>query len=185
MSYLAGSDPRDLWAMAGGAVAIGALMAWWTRREGADPGRVVSHCADGSVIGAWHRGVRRRPARRRPRLALTWRRGDARRGVVREDLEPGDLAFLRVREGRDREAPWIVEGMDSACEAFGIHWEFETPEEAIAAYRLLEERIAEPPQDADGHAIHLSDRDFDALWTDRGFAGASDAPAGAVRAPQP
>jgi len=158
MSFTMATDPADLTAVVGvlGVVLGSAEFSRW--RAGADPGTIVAHCADGSVIGARERGVRRRPAHRR------WLGGlDPRVSV---DLERGDLAYLRVREGRAGEAPWIVEGLDRDPDPFVLHWEFATPEEALAAYRLIEERIAEPPRDAAGGIVRLDDLEFDARLLD-------------------
>lgn len=168
MSFVPGSEPRDLWLVLGGTAALVGSLQWWTRRELGQPGRLVSRCADGSVIGAWGFGVRRRPPRRHG-LRLGWRAGFWRPGAdagarVREDLEPGDLSFIRIREGGADEPGWLVEGLDPGPEPFRIRWVFETPDLAFAAFQLIEQRIARPPQDADGQAVILGDREFDALW---------------------
>ena len=153
MSFVEASDPADLTAVVG-VLAVMLGSAEWVRwRSVSDPGKIVAHCADGTVIGARERGVRHRPARRR------WLRIGP---PVDQDLERGDLSFVRVREGRAGESPWIVEGLDREPEPFALHWEFATVEEALAAYRLIDERIADPPHDAAGAVVHLSDDEFDA-----------------------
>ena len=171
MTFVPASDPGELGVLVGGlAVAFGSLN-WMTARQNADPGRIVAHCADGSVIGVHARSVRHRPA---PggKLRLF---GSPRRARVREDLERGDLAFMRVREGRTGEAPWVVEGLDREPDPYTLHWEFATAEEALAAYRLLEEHVADPPRNVDGEAVHLTDDEFDARLlsaaADSGIAG--------------
>jgi len=156
MSYLAASSPEEFAVLIGGVVVMIGSLQWWTSHENADPGRVVARCADGSVIGERNRGVRRRA----PRGPAAIRR------AVREDLQRGDLAYLRVRSGEGSEAAWIVEGLDpDPAEPFRLHWEFMSAEDAIAAYRLIEERVLQPPLDETGHPRHLTDRDFDTLWT--------------------
>ena len=157
MTFVPASDPGELGVLVGGlAVAFGSLN-WMTARQNADPGRIVAHCADGSVIGVRERSVRHRPARTKPRLL-----GGPRRPRIREDLERGDLSFIRVREGRTGEAAWVVEGLDREPDPFTLHWEFATVEEALAAFRLIEERVADPPRDATGAVVHLTDDEFDA-----------------------
>ena len=157
MTFVPASDPGEFGVFVGGlAVAFGSL-SWMTARQGADPGKIVAHCADGSVIGVRERSVRHRPAPGKPRLL-----GGPRRPRMREDLEHGDLAFVRVREGRAGEAPWIVEGLDREPDPYALHWEFATVEEALAAYRLIDERIADPPHDDTGVVVRLTDDEFDA-----------------------
>lgn len=163
MTFVPASDPGEFVVLVGGvAVMVGSLQ-WLSHREAVDPGRIVARCADGSVIGERGTGVRRRglhgPA--------------ALRRAAREDLAPGDLAFVRVREGRADEPPWVVEGLGDEREPFGLHWEFATPDEALAAFRSIEERIARPPLDPAGHARHLSDDEFDALWSRSQLAAAA------------
>ena len=157
MTFVPASDPGELGVLVGGlAVAFGSLN-WMTARQNADPGKIVARCADGSVIGVREKSVRHRPAPAKPRLL-----GGPRRPRIREDLERGDLAFIRVREGRTGEAPWVVEGLDREPDPYTVHWEFATVEEALAAYRLIEERIADPPRDAAGTIMRLTDDEFDA-----------------------
>lgn len=158
MSYVPASDPGEFGVFVGGlAVAFGSL-TWMTARQNADPGKIVAHCADGSVIGVREQSVRHRPARGgKPRFL-----GGTRRPRVREDLRRGDLAFIRVREGRAGEAAWIVEGIDREPMPYTLHWEFATVEEALAAYRLIDERVADPPRDGAGAVVHLTDDEFDA-----------------------
>ncbi len=165
MSYVPASEARDLWAVLGGAFALVASLQAWSARERARPGTVVSRCGDGSRIGLWGRGVRRRPAGREPwraRLAR-WRRLRLR-AEPREDLEPGDLAWVRVREGRAGEGAWVVEGLDAADPPYRLHWDFDSAADALAAYRPLSERIARPPLDAAGGEAGISDREFEARW---------------------
>ena len=158
MTFVPASDPGELGVLVGGlAVAFGSLN-WITARQNADPGKIVAHCADGSVIGVREKSVRRRPAHG----AKSRFPGGARRPRMREDLERGDLAFVRVREGRAGEAAWVVEGLDREPDPFTLHWEFTTVEEALAAYRVLEERVTEPPHDEAGAIVKLTDDEFDA-----------------------
>jgi hypothetical protein len=158
MTFVPASDPRELGVLVGGLAAAFGSLNWLTSRQNADPGKVVAHCADGSVIGVRERSVRRRPRRGvKPRLL-----GGPSRPRVREDLERGDLCFMRVREGRAGEAPWVVEGLDRDPEPYSLHWEFETVEEALAAYRVIEERIADPPRNEQGEIVRLDDVEFDA-----------------------
>src|SRR5205814_9876469 len=63
MSYLSSTGTLDALALLGFAGVALVAAEWLTRRTGADPGRVVAECADGSVIGAWRDHVRRRPGR--------------------------------------------------------------------------------------------------------------------------
>src|SRR5262245_30191645 len=99
-------DSKDQWVILGAVVTIAGAMPWLLSRERANPGHIVARCADGSVIGATPRDVRHRPGRR----SLGDRLRRRRAGVV-EDFEPGDLTFVRVREGRIGEAPWVVEAL--------------------------------------------------------------------------
>jgi hypothetical protein len=169
MSYVAGSEPRDLLAIAGGVAAVFGGLEILRRRDRARIGSIVAVCSDGSVIGAWQRGLRRRPGRP-PRRGLDrflpWRgRVPGPRPI--EDLEPGDLSHARVREGREGEAAWVVEGLDRGSEPFRIHWEFETPDAAVAAFRMIVERIARPPLDGAGRPVELSESEFDSMWEAR------------------
>jgi len=168
MSYVPASESRDLMVVLGGVAALIGSLQWWSMRSKADPGRVIAVCADGSVIGAWDGQVRHRPRRRGfgARLRdLARRRRPARVAVpAREDLAPGDLGFLRVREGRAGEAAWIVEGLDLGPEPYGLHWEFDTPEQALAADALLRERVVRAPREADGLPRTLTEAEFDAFW---------------------
>lgn len=163
MSFSAANDPRELWTLLGTLGVIGGVLAWRVRREGRDPGHVVAHLADGTVIGAWRRGVRHRLPRAIDPSA-TARASRTPDPAVREDLEPGDLEFARIREAREGETGWFVEGLDSGPEPFRIRWRFETPDDAMAAFRLIQERILDAPVDADGRPLSLGDRDFDARW---------------------
>jgi hypothetical protein len=166
MSFVPGSEPRDFWLVVGGTAALVGSLQWWVSREGGQPGRVVARCADGSLIGEWGPGVRRRPARGRwpGWLARIRRPGSLAATRIREDLEPGDLSFLRMRPGEAGEPAWLVEGLDPGPEPFRIRWAFDAPEPALAAFRLLEARIAQPPRDAGGLPVTLGEREFDALW---------------------
>ena len=157
MTFVPASDPGELGVLVGGlAVAFGSLN-WMTARQNAAPGRIVAHCADGSVIGVHEKGVRHRPAPAKPRIL-----GGPRRTRIREDLQRGDLSFVRVREGRTGEAAWVVEGLDRDPDPYTLHWEFTTVEEALAAFRLIEERVADPPRNEAGATVHLTDDEFDA-----------------------
>ena len=157
MTFVPASDPGEFGVFVGGLAAAFGSLSWMTARQNADPGKIVAHCADGSVIRVRERSVRHRPAPARPPLL-----GGPRRARVREDLERGDLAFVRVREGRAGESPWIVEGLDREPDPFTLHWEFATVEEALAAYRVIDERVAEPPRDEAGAILRLTDDEFDA-----------------------
>lgn len=168
MSFVPGSEPRDFWLVVGGAATLVGALMWSSRREDLQPGRIVSRCADGSVIGAWSQGVRRRPApgpgaRFGWRALRRWR--SASRTRVREDLQPGDLSFIRIREAAAGSNEWVVEGLDTGPGYFRVLWVFDAPDPALAAYRLLEERIARAPLDAHGRAVTLTDREFDAMWS--------------------
>jgi len=166
MSYVPASEARDLLVVFGGMAALVGSLQWWSVRAKADPGRVIAVCADGSVIGAWDGQVRHRPRRRGlgPRLREIARRRARATVPAREDLAPGDLGFLRVREGRPGEAAWIVEGLDLGPEPYGLHWEFDSAEQALAAGALLQERIVRAPRDDEGLPRTLSDREFDSFW---------------------
>jgi len=157
MTFVPASDPGEFGVFVGGLAAAFGSLSWMTARQSADPGKIVARCADGSVIGVRESSVRHRPAPAKPRLL-----GGPRRPRVREDLQRGDLSFVRVREGRTGESAWIVEGLDREPDPFTLHWEFATVEEALAAFRVVEERIAEPPRDEVGAIVRLTDDEFDA-----------------------
>jgi len=171
MSYVLGSDPRDLWFVLGGTGVMVISLQVLTSRANGNPGRVVARCADGTRIGEWGSGVRHRPDRARGlRSWLAGWRG-LLRPRLREDLEPGDLTDLRVREGREGEAAWVVEGIDRGEDPFHLHWEFATAEEAIVAFRLLDQRIVQPVLDAEGRPVRLTDREFEEQWVTGESAG--------------
>jgi hypothetical protein len=130
----------------GGVVLVALTLHVLSRREDADPGRIVSECADGSVIGERLGRVRRRPGRtrgQRSRLALGATGGRAI--DVREDLGPGDLGGVRIREGREGESAWVVEGLDPGRARIAIRWEFETVDDALPVLRLLDARVVARP----------------------------------------
>ncbi len=158
MTFVPASDTEDFGALVGAVTVLLGSLQWITHRENADPGKIVAQCADGTVIGAREHGVRRRPGRGARRRLFHRTHGPR----VREDLQRGDLAWARLREGRAGEAPWIVEGIDDDAAPYVLHWEFATVEAALAAHRLIEERIVEPPRDATGATVPLDDAAFDA-----------------------
>jgi hypothetical protein len=168
MSFLAGNDTRDLWALLGGVGAVTVALGWWTWRESAVVGRVVTECMDGSVIGLWHEQVRRRPGRtrdQRARLAVRFP-GVARgglRNLVGEDLGPGDLSATRIREGGAGEAPWVVEGLDRDRAHLAIQWGFESAESGLAALRLLDQRVVRSARGGGGEPLAVSEREFDSI----------------------
>jgi len=182
MSYLSASDPRDAWVLMGGMGAIVGALALWTVRETASPGRVVAECADGSVIGGWRDRVRRRPGRspeQRARLARRFPELStfARHECVDEELAAGDLCYARVREGKDGEGAWIVEGLDADGQHLGIQWEFETVDDAWEAYRLVEARVVRPLAAA-GREAPLSDEDLDRVIERERLAAQAADPSG-------
>lgn len=166
MSYVPGNATGDLGLIAATVVATIGGASLWQRWDHAKPGTLVAHCADGTVIGLWKEGMRRRWGRSRAERArarhryprLPWRL----RGGVEDDLAPGQLRFARARPGSGEEAPWVVEGLDRQGDSLAIAWEFEDEAEARGALGWLAERIVRPPLGPDGLPLAPTDADFEA-----------------------
>ena len=168
MAVILASSNQDLLVILGAMVAGGLTLQWQSQRLEAEPGEVIAECADGSVIGAWRERVRRRPGRRREERARTEARfADVkpqwRKPLLTDNLRPGDLRFARVRQGREGEPSWIVEGLHPDRDLTSIRWEFVAEDGARRALELLERRIVRPVRDRNGAAVRVSEADFDAI----------------------
>jgi hypothetical protein len=168
MSYVPGNSNEDLFVLLGSIMAGGLTVRWQSQRLEAEPGDVIAECADGSVIGAWHERVRRRPGRRREERARTEARfADVkpqwRKPLLTDNLRPGDLRFARVREGREGEPSWLVEGLHQDRDLTSIRWEFAAEDGARRALDLLERRIVRPARDHNGAPVRVTEADFDAI----------------------
>src|SRR5262245_62094859 len=166
MSYVPGNDSGDALLIAGAvALAIG-MSTIYLRLENEEAGKIVGHCADGTVIGLFKQGVRRRPGRRpedRERLLAHVPESKAipKLPELRDDLQPGDLSFARLRYGLENETAWVVEGLDRARESLAIAWQFEDEHEAREVLHRLQERIVRPPLDDQGRAIQVTGVDVE------------------------
>ena len=168
MSFVPGNSNQDLFVLLGAVVAGGFALRWQSRLLESVPGEVIAECADGSVIGAWREQVRRRPGRRREERA----RAEARfadvkpqwRGqMLTDNLRPGALRFARVRQGREGEPSWIVEGLHQDRDLTSIRWEFDSEDAARRALGLVERRIVRPVRDRKGAPVHVTEAEFDAV----------------------
>jgi hypothetical protein len=168
MAVILASSNEDLLVILGAIVAGGLTLQWQSQRLEAEPGEVVAECADGSVIGAWRDRVRRRPGRRREERARTEARLAEvkprwRRPLLTDNLRAGDLRFARVRQGREGEPSWIVEGLHPDRDLTSIRWEFVSQDAARRALELLERCIVRPAWDRGGATVRVTEADFDAV----------------------
>lgn len=178
MSYVPGNANSDLGLVAATVVVALGGATFWLRRDHVSAGQVVAHCADGTVIGLWKEGMRRRWGRSRAERSrarqcypgLSWRL----RGMVEEDLEPGQLGFARVRSGREREAPWVLEALDREGESLALAWEFDDEAEAREVLGRLSERIVRPPLGPDGLPVPPTEAGFEAALERERAAPAAD-----------
>ncbi len=168
MAVILASSNRDLLVLLGTMVAGGFALQWQSQRLESVPGEVIAECADGSVIGEWRDRVRRRPGRRREELARTEARfpdvkPELRKRLLTDNLRPGDLRFARVRQGREGEPLWLVEGLHQDRDLTSIRWEFVSEDAARRALELLERRIVRPARDRSGAPVRVTEADFDSI----------------------
>src|SRR5262249_61128569 len=102
MSYVPGNDSGDVLLIAGTVGLARGLTTMYLRLENDHAGRIVGHCADGTVIGLFRQGVRRRPGNSpEDRERMHTRVPDLEKmpghPELRNDLQPGDLCFARLR----------------------------------------------------------------------------------------
>jgi hypothetical protein len=164
MSYVPGNDSSDVILIAGAAALALGMSALYLRLENDAPGRIVGHCADGTVIGLFKQGVRRRPGKQR-QDRRRWLARQPRAETLdpvrrRDDLEPGDLSFASLRPAVLGESGWILEGLGPRRETVAIAWEFETDREAHEVLQRLEERVVRPPHDDRGLPIAVTAEDL-------------------------
>jgi len=178
MSYIHAVESRDVFVVAGAAAVAVALGCVYAKLRNDSAGRIVGHCDDGTVIGLFEQGLRRRPGRSGKdyeRLLASYPDTIAGTNLsyLHDDLRVGDLSFAVLRHGERGEllpqqlsgfdVPWIVEGLDRRGETIAITWGFERESEAREVLAHLNQRIVRPMRDETGRAVPMTESDLAAV----------------------